>query len=256
MSAKTSPARRAAFLKTLAETGNHTIAAARARVSRSWVTSHKTNDPSFRAACDAAVAQAIEAARAGGSATPMGQWKFVSGEEIVLRAAFGRRVVMARARLDQWTTRAEEAFLSTLAVTCNVTAASEAAGFSARSAYARRSKWPETASKWAAALEAGYDRLEEALLGNAVATLSGMPDLSPEAPMPPMNIADAIQLLRLHQHSVRGTGNRVGGRRKWKSLDDVRASVVRKLELIERAAAREAQRQAVSTELAVSARSD
>ena len=50
MSAKTSPARRAAFLKALGETGNHTIAAAHARVSRSWVTQRKMSDPEFRAA--------------------------------------------------------------------------------------------------------------------------------------------------------------------------------------------------------------
>ncbi len=248
MSAKTSPARRAAFLKALAETGNHTIAAAHARVSRSWVTLHKTNDPDFRAACDAAVAQAVEAARAGGTSTPSVKWKFVDGEEMVVRAGNGRRAVLSQARLNQWTPRTEETFLQALAMTCNVKMACAATGLSVPSAYVRRSKWPDFAAKWQASLEAGYERLEEAMLSNAVNTLSGMPDLSPEAPLAPMGINDAIQLLRLHKFSVRGEGNRPGLRRKWKSLDDVRASIVRKLELIERAAAREARRTAAAAE--------
>ena len=44
--------RRAAFLQALAETGNRTIAAARAKVSQSWVTLHRAEDPGFRAAMD------------------------------------------------------------------------------------------------------------------------------------------------------------------------------------------------------------
>ena len=49
MSRKTSPARRAAFLKALSETGNQTIAAERAKVSRSWVQLHRSTDPAFDA---------------------------------------------------------------------------------------------------------------------------------------------------------------------------------------------------------------
>ena len=49
MSRKTSPARRGAFLQALRETGNQTIAAERAKVSRSWVQLHRSTDPQFRA---------------------------------------------------------------------------------------------------------------------------------------------------------------------------------------------------------------
>ena len=49
MSRKTSPVRRAAFLKALSATGNQTIAAERAKVSRSWVQLHRSTDPGFDA---------------------------------------------------------------------------------------------------------------------------------------------------------------------------------------------------------------
>ena len=59
MSAKISASRRAAFLKALGETGNQTLSAERAKVSRSWVTAQRARDAGF----DGAVRAAIEAAR-------------------------------------------------------------------------------------------------------------------------------------------------------------------------------------------------
>jgi hypothetical protein len=56
MSAKTSAARRAAFMAAVAETGNRTLAAERAKVSASWVTLHRATDPAFKAELEAAVA--------------------------------------------------------------------------------------------------------------------------------------------------------------------------------------------------------
>ena len=142
MSAKTSPARRAAFLTALGETGNYTIAAVHAKVSRSWVTLHKTDDPEFRAACEAAVAGA-----AGGSAKPSAKWGYIDGEEMVVRAGNGRRAVVARARLRQWTPRTEGVFLRTLAASANVKLACAAAGLNVASAYVHRTKWPAFAER-------------------------------------------------------------------------------------------------------------
>ena len=48
MSAKTSAARRRAFFAGLAETGNQTLAAERAKVSLSLVTLHGSTDLAFR----------------------------------------------------------------------------------------------------------------------------------------------------------------------------------------------------------------
>lgn len=234
MSAKTSPARRAAFLKALAETGNHTIAAAHARVSRSWVTLHKTNDPAFRAAWDAAVAQAVEAARAGGTSTPSAKWTFVGGEEMVVRAGNGRRAVVSRARLKQWTPRVEEAFLSTLAATCNVKLACAATGLSPASAYVRRHKWPGFAERWKAALETGYTRLEYALVENACNTLTGERDFTPDAPMPPVAPDQAIQLLRLHRYAVRGVGKPLSMGIRPADPEAARAEIMRAVAAVKR----------------------
>ena len=49
MTKKTSKARTGAFFKALSETGNQTISAERACVSRSWVTLHRSTDPEFKA---------------------------------------------------------------------------------------------------------------------------------------------------------------------------------------------------------------
>ncbi len=98
MSAKTSPARRAAFFKALGETGNYSIAAEHARASLSWVTLHRTNDLAFRAACEDAVAgaaaRATARAAAGGSDKPTAKWGYIDGEEMVVRAGAGRRAAL------------------------------------------------------------------------------------------------------------------------------------------------------------------
>ena len=238
MSAKTSPARRAAFLKALGETGNYTIAAEHARVSRAWVTLHKTNDPEFRAACDAAVAGAAtlakERAVAGGTAKPSAKWGYIDGEEMVVRAGNGRRAVVARARLRQWTPRVEARFLGVLAASANVKLACEAAGLSVASAYVHRTKWPAFGERWQAALENGYVRLEFALIENACNTFEPGAGFAPDLPMPPMGIDAAIQLTRLHRHGVRGEGKPLRQLTRLPSIEDVQAEILRKVAALRR----------------------
>ena len=55
MSKKFSAARKRAFLDYLAQTGNQTLSAERAKVSRSWVCLHRKTDPEFDAACREAI---------------------------------------------------------------------------------------------------------------------------------------------------------------------------------------------------------
>ena len=238
MSAKTSPARRAAFFKALGETGNYTIAAEHARVSRSWVTLHKTNDPEFRAACAAAVAGAAARAQAraaaGGDARPSARWGYIDGEEMVVRAGNGRRAVVARARLRQWTPRVEARFLGVLAATANVKLACEAAGLSVASAYARRNKWPGFGERWKAALETGYVRLEFGLLENACNTFEPVIEFEPDLPMPPMSVDDALQVLRLHRNSVRGVGKPLRQFEKLPSIEAVQAEIAKKVGALRR----------------------
>jgi len=233
MSAKITKARRDAFLKAVRETGNQTLAAERAKVSRSWVQLHRTNDPEF----DTAVRAAIAAARAsfdrlrmnGGTEPPRG-WGFLDGEELVVRGTNGRRVQIARARLRQWTPRSERRFLAMLSATCNVDAACAEVGLSPASVYEHRKRWPAFGARWNAAIAAGSERLDGGLAAGAIALLD--PELTelygppPEpAVVAPVSVDDAIRLVRLHERrareawqrrcgSARGCGPRWPGVRK------------------------------------------
>jgi hypothetical protein len=244
MSAKMSPQRRAAFLKALEATGNQTVAAERAKVSRSWVQLHRSTDSAFDAAVRAAIAAAKAAlrcapdqARGGrGSNRPPFGWGHLDGEELVVRGTNGRRVQIARARLHQWTPRVERRFLATLAATCNVKAACAEVGMSAASVYPHRERWPAFAARWEAAIERGYERLEVAL-DQSAEQLLGTVTLPPEEPLGPMTVDQAIHVMHMHKHQVHGLGGRPGRWLRPRSLDEVRGSLLRKLRAV--AAARE-----------------
>lgn len=59
-------------------------------------------------------------------------------------------------------------FLDHLAATCHVQGAAGAAGASTGAFYKRRRNDPEFAAAWRSAVQAGYERLEEALLARAL----------------------------------------------------------------------------------------
>lgn len=208
MSHKTSPARRAAFFKALAETGNQTISAERAKVSRSWVQLHRSTDPAFDDACKAAIAEAkagFEALRADGTMRPPRGWGFLDGEELVVRGSRGRRVQIARARLHQWTPRVEAHFLAVLEATCNVRASCAAVGMSAASAFNHRGRWPDFARRWDEAVRVGYWRVDGALLWGAMALFDppARPLEPAELPLEPMTVDDAIRLVRIYERRAR-----------------------------------------------------
>ncbi|MBT2188146.1 hypothetical protein [Sphingobium nicotianae] len=237
MTAKFTAARRDAFLRALAETGNQTIAAERAKVSRSWVSLHRASEPLFRQAMD----EAIAAARAafdphggdGSCAAPQEALRYHDGSELVVRGSNGRRTQVARARVRQFTPRSEDRFLATLAATCNVKAACAEVGMTAAAAYKHRLRWPAFARRWDEAVEVGYIRIEAALV-EAACNLFSSPAHPPEVPVPEMTAAHAIQLLHMHKHQVRAMGKRPGLPPHRPGLDEVRASILRKIEAIER----------------------
>jgi len=235
MSHKTSPARRAAFLRAVAETGNQTIAAGRAKVSRSWVQLHRSTDPAF----DAEVRAAIEVARAsfdrlrmsGGTEPPSG-WGFLDGEELVVRGTNGRRVQVARARLRQWTPRAEDRFLAVLAATCNVDAACAEVGLSPVSAYEHRKRWPAFARRWREAIKLGSIRLQFAQVIYAANPASSL-DLPEPAELPPASFDERMHCLYMHQHETDGIGARPGGYARPRPMDEVYATILSKIDAIE-----------------------
>lgn len=241
MTHKTSPARRAAFLRAVAETGNQTLAAERAKVSRSWVQLHRSTDPGFDAEVRAAIEEAKEKLRwapdrargdESGRKPPSG-WGHLDGVELVVKgtggSGGGKRIQIARARLKQWTPRVEQRFLAALLATCNVKAACAEVGMTAASAYGHRKRWRRFAELWDAAVEEGYLHLEIALLQNAQNLFSEC-ELPPETLLRGMDAAQAIQLVHMHKHGVLGLGKAPGQR--WRpppTLAEHKPEILRKL---------------------------
>lgn len=246
MTAKLGQARKDAFLAALRKTGNQTIAAEKAKVSRSWVQLHRTGDAAFRRAVDEAVADAKAALREaqrehGNGCKPAPGWGFLDGEELVVRgtggSGGGKRVQIARARVRGWSPRVEERFLSALGATCNVKAACAEVGLTPASAYGHRKRWPAFARRWDAAVAEGYARIEIGLIECAGSFLSGdaLPDALPDAgPLSGMTVDHAIHLLHMHKHQVHRIRGRPGLRARVPDFAEVRASILRKIEAVER----------------------
>lgn len=242
MSRKFSEARREAFLAALRETGNQAIAAERAKVSRSWVQLHRSEDAAFRRAVDEAVAQAraalqrTEDDQRRGCRPPSG-WGFLDGAELVVRgtggAGGGKRVQIARARMRGWSPRVETRFLTALTATCNVKAACAEVGLTPASAYNHRRRWPAFATRWDEAIRLGYDQLEMGLIEAACNFLSRQ-EPADAAPIREMTADHAIHLLHMHKREVRGIGGRPGLRAREPDIDTVRAVIARTVGVVKR----------------------
>ena len=156
----------------------------------------------------------------------------------VIRQAKNGKTKVIRTSGKRWSQAAERVFLEELAATCNVRASAAAAGFSTTAIYQRRMRWPGFAEAWDAALEQGYVRLETMLVEAATDSLAREP-IAGDRPVPAMTVAEAMNLLRLHRASVRGGApQRFDSRAKAPEFAAVRASILRKIEAIERADAR------------------
>jgi hypothetical protein len=249
MHKKITATRQAAFLKAVRESGNQTLAAERAKVSRSWVTLHRSRDAGF----DAAVREACldfagqERERGSGSNRPPRGWGHLDGVELVVRGTGGsalrpagdgrkggKRVQIARARLHQWDARVEDRFLETLAATCNVKAACAAVGMTQTSAYNHRKRWRAFAARWDEAEEIGDSRIAAALTAGGINLFSSRGRVSCDTPIPTMTVAEAIHVLAMHQRRTRGIGKRPGRSPREPRIEDVHAWISRKLDAIER----------------------
>lgn len=231
MSAKVSAARRAAFLKALAETGSLTLSAGRARVNKDWSLWHRKRDPGFDAACREAIAAAelaIDATRDARGMVPPSGWGYLDGVALVVRGGPGRRTSIRRARVDGWSPAVETRFLRVLAGTCNVLAACREIRMTQASAYGHRKQWPAFAKLWDAAIEEGYARLEIALLENGN-NLFSHAELPPACDMPPMYATEAIHLLHMHRRAVLGIGGQPGAQGSPVASPDELADALEKL---------------------------
>jgi hypothetical protein len=159
----------------------------------------------------------------------------VEGERVegttIARGRWGTQVVATRGR--RWSDEAEAVFLDHLAATCNVKLSAKECGFSPQALYMRRRNDPAFMQRWDAALSHGYAHLEALMVQRAIEVFEGFaPD--PDAPvrMPEVTVQDALILLGHHRRKMEGGPK---SRREWarpRSLDEVRDSILRKLEAI------------------------
>jgi hypothetical protein len=152
----------------------------------------------------------------------------------VIRDCHGGLPKEIRVGRKRWSQNSEAKFLDALAMTCNVSTALEAAGFTPSPVYRRRRNDPAFAERWRLALEIGYDRLEARLIEAAERTMSsGIGDAG--SAFPDMSVSQAIQVLETYRRTVRQGRPRTSWRRCEKPIEEVRASLARKLDAIERA---------------------
>jgi hypothetical protein len=236
MSKKFSAARKDAFLKYLSESGNQTLSAERAKVSRSWVQLHRSTDAEFDAACREAIAVAkmmlrddaqvqtgpplpsadipsadgrrsleVRSAppasgRGSGPADP--RWRYHDGHELVVSGTNGRRTQVRRAKLSQWTPKVEQRFLAVVMATANVKLACREVGLWPPSAYNHRKRFPGFAKAWDQAVEIGQREVESSLIQN-IGYFFDRELPEPEAPMRDVSVMDAIRLLRMYEKRER-----------------------------------------------------
>jgi hypothetical protein len=235
MTAKMSERRRDAFLWALEASGNQTLAAEKAAVSRSWVCKERALNPEFDARVRAAIAAADARLKGSDGNRPPRGWGFLDGVELVVRGSNRRRVQIARARAGQWTARTEQRFLRSAGETVNVKAACAEVGKSFGSAYAHRNRWPGFARRWDETLDVATDMLEEGLMLRAENIFAEPEPPLPEPPaLPRMTVAEAIHLLHLQQRRMLELGRKPGRWRRPRTLDEVREGILRKFSVIAR----------------------
>lgn len=230
------PRWRARFLSALAETGNVRLASDKAKVNNASVYRKRQKDAEFATDMDAARAQANTRLANEDRPTPSGaRWDREGSALIITQGANGVPRRVQRAAPNGWTRAEEKRFLDTLATTCNVTMACEAAGHNRPSAYTRRNKWTPFAREWAEALKIGLQNMEVRLLYDAIDQTDNYYIGVPRE-IPPGRFDDAIQLLSFYE-KYRGH-QRVAWNRAPVDVEAVKESIIRKAEAMEAAEAR------------------
>jgi len=133
----------------------------------------------------------------------------------------------------RWTDEAEGIFLDALAASNNARWSADQAGFSTAAIYARARRDPGFHERMAAARAMARDRIDEGLYRAAEDFLAGkMPD--PEAPLVVTSVDQAIAIQRLNRPAETGGGRRPAWPARPRTLDEMRASILKKLSAIAR----------------------
>jgi hypothetical protein len=179
--AKAPPRWRRGFFVGLAASGNATLAAKRAGISRTCVYRWRHKDAGFADEWQAALRRfARRAGRHGepGAARSKPRAKAAPARQgpLIARRTRGGRPQLAAARASDWNEDKEAAFFAELGASLNVTAASRAAGFASKTAWMRRRADAAFSRRWAAVMEEGRHRLELRLMELAARDIGALAD--------------------------------------------------------------------------------
>jgi hypothetical protein len=204
-----STAREVAYLRALAETGNATLAAERARVSRDWAYKKRKTDARFDAWCREMAARFGEMPPPlhGHSIDPNGPMEPSSPLRPASLSREGRgnkRVRVNRDRAGGWTAELEARFIERLRATCSVPIAAAEVGLSTVSAYRRRQVRPGFAEQWDEALRTGWPPAEQPWIESAMCFLEGQQQ-PPGNPVGITSVAEVLQGMWGTRFASRGT---------------------------------------------------
>lgn len=166
--------REIAYLRALAETGNATLAAERAGVSRDWAYKRRKQDARFDGWC----------------------------REMVALAKARLPVQMRRDRAGGWTAAIEARFIERLSETCSVWLASAEVGLSTVSAYRRRQMRPGFAAAWDEAQRIGWPPADEPWIESALCFFEGRPP-PPGNPVRVTSVGEVLEALKGNRFAVR-----------------------------------------------------
>src|SRR4051812_7566694 len=165
-----STAQSVAYLRALAETGNATLAAAHAGVSRDWAYKRRLADARFDELCREMLERFRELpALPASDLPPLPNPSPAEGRgtDSAGRGA-GKRVQVRRDRAGGWTAAKEARFIERLQETCSVWLAAAAVGLSSVSAYRRRQVRERFAAAWEEAQRSGWPPLDQPWIESAL----------------------------------------------------------------------------------------
>lgn len=230
--------RRAAFLEHLRRSGNQAAAARSVGFDRSAPEQRRKRDAAFELECRAALEEASR--RLAGAADPWGHDGDVEFETV--RRSCDGRTKIVRTRPRMWSRRAEDLFLDTLRGCGNISASARAVGFSTTMIWQRRRKWPAFARRVEEALEEAELVLEFRLatIGNDRCPIDGEPGDAAAAPQadaaerPRFDPEFALRFLKWREEKRRGKPVRGAWAEQPSSFEEVKESILRKIEAITR----------------------
>lgn len=223
------------FLHVLARTGNITRAGAEAGSSHYWFRARRKKVARFARQWDEALATAREtigAEIAAGSA-PAGRW---------LRRNISGQAQEARPRAGGWSAKKEAAFLDSLAKHCHIGRAARAAGVRHTTCYRRRRSHPDFARAWDEAIDDARAALSAKLMRQAVnGTRAGEGGerliAEPDDDRAIEDTALALAMIKLREALAARRAREAATDEP--PIEEVRASILAKIEAIEAAEARE-----------------